>query len=81
MRKLIVMATAGLLLALSAASVDAATTEKARPRLTEGRAAFVPTPPVLYRFNDFGPDYGAPDPFAGKAGLGHNDLTGSPNSR
>jgi hypothetical protein len=28
----------------------------------------VPTPPVLYQFNDFGPDYGAPDPFAGKAG-------------
>jgi hypothetical protein len=27
-----------------------------------------PAPPVLYRFNDFGPDYGAPDSFVEKAG-------------
>jgi hypothetical protein len=68
MRKLIVMATVGLLLTLGTASVEAAPV-KAHPRLVEGRAAFVvPTPPVLYRFNDFGPDYGAPDPFAGKTG-------------
>jgi hypothetical protein len=68
MRKLIVMATAGLLLTFGAASVNAAA-GKAHPRLVEGRAAFVvPTPPVLYRFNDFGPDYGALDPFAGKTG-------------
>jgi hypothetical protein len=68
MRKLIVMATAGLLLTLGVASVDAAA-GKAHPRLIAGRAAYVvPMPPVLYRFNDFGPDYGAPDPFAGKAG-------------
>jgi hypothetical protein len=68
MRKLIVMATAGLMLALSAASVNAAA-GKAHPRLIEGRAAFVvPVPPVLYRFNDFGPDYGAPNAFAEKAG-------------
>jgi hypothetical protein len=68
MRKLIVTVTAGLLLTLSAASVDAA--GKARPRLTEGRAAYVPppAPPVLYRYNDFGPDYGTTIPFAGKAG-------------
>jgi hypothetical protein len=68
MRKLIVTTAAGLLLTFSAASVDAAA-GKAHPRSIEGRAAFVvPMPPVLYRFNDFGPDYGAPDPFAGKAG-------------
>jgi hypothetical protein len=68
MRKPIVMATAGLLLTLGTASVEAAA-RKAPPRLTEGRGAYVvPTPPVLYRFNDFGPDYGAPNPFAGKAG-------------
>jgi hypothetical protein len=68
MRKLILMMTAGLMLTLGAASVDAAA-GKAQPKMTEGRAAYVvPTPPVLYRFNDFGPDYGAPDPFAGKAG-------------
>ena len=68
MRKLIVMSAAALLLTLSAASVDAAA-GKAQPRLIEGRAAYVaPTPPVLYRFNDFGPDYGAPNPFAGKTG-------------
>jgi hypothetical protein len=68
MRKLIVMATAGLMLALSAASVNAAA-RKAHARLIEGRAAFVvPVPPVLYRFNDFGPYYGAPNAFAEKAG-------------
>lgn len=69
MRKLIVMATAGALLTLGAASVDAAA-KKAQPRLIEGRAAYVspPAPPVLYRFNDFGPDYGAPDSFVEKAG-------------
>ena len=67
MRKLIMTATVGLIVTLGAASVDAA--GKAHPRMVEGRAAFVvPTPPVLHRFNDFGPDYGAPDPFAGKAG-------------
>jgi hypothetical protein len=67
MRKLIVTATAGLLLMLSAANADAA--GKAKPRLTDGRAAYVtPVPPILYRFNDFGPDYGAAVPFAGKAG-------------
>jgi hypothetical protein len=61
------MVTAGLLLTLGTASVEAA--PRALPRLTEGRAAYVvPTPPVLYRFNDFGPDYDAPNPFAGKAG-------------
>jgi hypothetical protein len=69
MRKLIVMAAASLLLTLGAARADAAN-GKSRPTMTEGRAAFVtpPTPPVLYRFNDFGPDFGAPDPFTGKAG-------------
>jgi hypothetical protein len=68
MRKLIVMVAAGLLLTLGTASVEAAPV-KAHPRLVEGRAAFVvPTPPILYRFNDFGPDYGAPNAFAEKAG-------------
>jgi hypothetical protein len=67
MRKLIVTVTAGLLLTLSAASADAA--GKARSRFTEGRAAYeTPAPPILYRFNDFGPDYGTSIPFAGKAG-------------
>jgi hypothetical protein len=65
MRKLIVTATAGLLLMISAASVDAA--RRYQPRLIQGRAAYVtPVPPVLYRFNDFGPDYGLTIPFAGK---------------
>ena len=68
MRKLILMATASLMLMLGAANADAAA-GKAHPKLVEGRAAFVvPMPPVLYRFNDFGPDYGAPNPFAGKTG-------------
>jgi hypothetical protein len=67
MRKLIVTATAGLLLIISAASVDAA--RRYQPRLIEGRAAHVtPVPPVLYRFNDFGPDYGTTIPFTRKAG-------------
>jgi hypothetical protein len=67
MRKLIVTVTAGLLLTLSAASVDAA--RRSQPRLIDGRAAYVtPVPPILYRFNDFGPDYGTAVPFAGKAG-------------
>jgi hypothetical protein len=56
-----------LLLTLSAASVDAA--RRSQPRLIDGRAAHVtPLPPVLYRFNDFGLDYGTTIPFAGKAG-------------
>jgi hypothetical protein len=67
MRKLIVTAAAGLLLMITAASVDAA--RRYQPRLIEGRAANVtPVPPVLYRFNDFGSDYGTTIPFAGKAG-------------
>jgi hypothetical protein len=62
------MAT-GVMLTLGVASVDAAA-EKAQPKFLGGREAIVtpPTPPVLYRFNDFAPDYGAPDPFARKAG-------------
>jgi hypothetical protein len=69
MRKLILMAAAGVLLMFSAASADAAA-GKARPRLTEGRATYVTAParPMLYRFNDFGPDYGTSIPFAGRAG-------------
>jgi hypothetical protein len=69
MGKLILTGSAGLLLPLSVASVDAAAA-KVRPRLTEGRAAYAapPRPPVSYRFNDFGPDYGTAIPFAGNAG-------------
>jgi hypothetical protein len=68
MRRRIMMATAGLMLTLGAANADA-DAGKAPPKLIEGRAAFVtpPAPPALHRFNDFGPDFGAPDPFAGKA--------------
>jgi hypothetical protein len=43
--------------------------QKNSPRLIEGRGAcVVPVPPVLYRFNDFGPDYNTTTPFAEKAG-------------
>ena len=65
MRKLIVAMSAGVLLTLSAASADAA--RRYQPRLIEGRGVYeMPMPPVLYRFNDFGPDYGT-TPFAEKA--------------
>jgi hypothetical protein len=66
MRKLIVTIAAGLLLTFIASSAAAAA--KALPMLTEGRAAYVTPPATPYRFNDFGPDYGATIPFAGKAG-------------
>jgi hypothetical protein len=65
MRKLIMTVAAGLLLTLTGVSVDAAA-RKAATKPTEGRAAYeVPVPPILYRFNDFGPEV---VPFAVKTG-------------
>jgi hypothetical protein len=61
MRKLIMTATAGLLLTFSAASVDAAAAN-----LIEGRAVYQ-SPRSHWRGNDFGPGFESHQPVPNKA--------------